>query len=168
MHKLFIFINGILLAGAIFLCGCSNPEEEKANTNAVLRAEVKEILDSIQPIHKGILTTSDRNDIVNNSDIVITLDKYKRLCELTGLKFYSWILSEASNNPFFTDEQFQKLTENNPKLIPFYVEDEASGTLYFAPPPEQEFIINKYKEWFAKNGETFDFHSLQKKRNKTE
>jgi DNA-binding transcriptional LysR family regulator len=42
--------------------------------------------------------------------------------------------------------------------------DEISGNIYFAPPPEQEFIINKFKTWFAKNGETFDFYALQQAR----
>lgn len=167
MSKSSLFLFGIILSAVCFFAGCSDPEKEKAEANIALRNEVKEILEAIQPVHKGFLTSEERSDIVN-SDIIITLDKYKRLCELTGLMFYSWVLSESNNNPFFTNEQFQKLTENNPKLIPFFVEDEVSGTLYFAPPPEQEFIISKYKNWFAKNGETFDFHALQQKRNKTE
>ena len=82
---------------------------------------------------------------------------------MTGVNFFSWVLSDP-NSPFFTPEQYKKLTEMNPKIIPFYVEDEISGNIYFAPPPEQEFIINKFKTWFAKNGETFDFYALQQAR----
>lgn len=158
-----IFI-AFLMVAALFFCGCSNPEEERAKANAALRAEVKEILETIHIVEKGVLTSVDRGDIVNN-DILLILEKYKRLCELTGINFFSWVLSDP-NSPFFTPEQYKKLTELNPRIIPFYVEDEISGNLYFAPPPEQEFIINKFKAWFAKNGETFDFYALQQARTK--
>ena len=166
MKKITSFLFILTVLSGIFICGCSNPEEERAKANAALRAEVKEILDSIHIVEKGVLTSVDRGDILNN-EILQILERYKRLCELTGLTYYSWVLSEA-NSPFFTLEQYQKLTERNPKIIPFYVEDEISGTIYFAPPPEQEFIITKYKNWFAKNGDTFDFDALQKARSTTE
>lgn len=162
MHIFKSFSALLCISLCIFLCGCSDPVEEKAKNNAALRAEVREILDTIHTVDKGILTSVDRGDIVN-SDILIILDKYKRLCELTGISYYSWVLTEP-NSQFFTAEQFQKLTERNPKIVPFYVEDEMSGNIYFAPPPEQDFIIGKYKAWFAKNGETFDFDALQKAR----
>ena len=161
-------INFRLAASVLFmmlaLCfaGCSNPEEEKAKANAALRAEAEEILNTIHIVEKGVLTSVDRGDIINN-DILTILEKYKRLCELTGVNFYSWVLSDP-NSPFFTPEQYKKLTEMNPKIIPFYVEDDISGNIYFAPPPEQEFIINKFKTWFAKNGGTFDFYALQQAR----
>ena len=152
----------LLMMLALCFAGCSNPEEEKAKANAALRAEVEEILNTIHIVEKGVLTSVDRGDIINN-DILTILEKYKRLCELTGVNFYSWVLSDP-NSPFFTPEQYKKLTEMNPKIIPFYVEDDISGNIYFAPPPEQEFIINKFKTWFAKNGGTFDFYALQQAR----
>ncbi|MBR2723647.1 MAG: hypothetical protein IKB77_04870 [Lentisphaeria bacterium] len=164
MSKITAFCLAVIAVCSMFFAGCSNPEEEKAKANAALRAEVREILENIHIVEKAVLTSVDRGDIVNN-DILIILDKYKRLCELTGISFYSWVLSEP-NSPFLSSEQFKKLTEQNPKVIPFYVEDDISGNIYFAPPPEQEFIINKFKAWFAKNGETFDFYALQQARTK--
>lgn len=150
-----------VLAAAVMIlfAGCSDPAEEKAKSNAALRAEFKELIESIHIIEKGILTVADRADIVN-ADIMLMLDKYKRINELTGISFYSWVIS-TPGSPYYTNEHFQKLTERTPRLIPLYVEDEMSGTLYFAPPPEQEFIINKYKEWFASKGQTFDFDAVQ-------
>lgn len=162
MKKTF-FLFAVLAVLMTSFCGCSDPAVEKEKSNAALRAEVTEILDSIHVVEKGILSTADRADIVNG-DILMIYEKYKRLCELTGLKFYSWVLT-APNTPFYSEEHFKKLTERTPKLIPFCVEDDMSGTLYFAPPQEQEFIINKYKDWFAKNGGTFDFDAVQKERN---
>ncbi len=164
MSKTTAFLFALITACSMFFAGCSNPEEEKAKANAALRAEVREILENIHIVEKAVLTSVDRGDIINN-DILIILDKYKRLCELTGISFYSWVLSEP-NSPFLSSEQFKKLTEQNPKVIPFYIEDDISGNIYFAPPPEQEFIINKFKAWFAKNGETFDFYALQQARTK--
>ncbi len=160
MRRFVCFCTVVFAVMSVFFCGCSNPEEEKAKANAALRAEVQEILDSLQVVDKSMLSAVDRGDILN-SEIMLMLDKFKRLSEITGLVFYSWVLSEP-NTPYFSEEQYQKLTVNHPKLIPFYVEDEMSGTIYFAPPPEQEFIIEKYKEWFAKNGAAFDFDAVQK------
>lgn len=162
MKKIFLLC-AVFAALMTFCCGCSDPAAEKEKSNAALRAEAKEILDTIHVVEKGILSTADRADIVNG-DILMIYEKYKRLCELTGLKFYSWVLT-APGTPFYSEEHFKKLTENTPKLIPFGVEDEMSGALYFAPPQEQEFIINKYKDWFARNGESFDFDAVQKERN---
>ena len=65
-------INFRLAASVLFmmlaLCfaGCSNPEEEKAKANAALRAEVEEILNTIHIVEKGVLTSVDRGDIINN------------------------------------------------------------------------------------------------------
>ena len=163
----FISLAAILLAvSTLGLCGCSKPEQGSDKANAALRAEVKEILETIHSVDKDTLSPVDRGDIVN-SDILEIIRKYNRLCELTGISFYSWVLSSPGTDPA-SQERFKKLTETNPKLIPFYAEDEVSGTLYFAAPPEQEFIIKKYKDWFAKNGETFDFYALQKARTKQE
>lgn len=153
----------ILAVCALVLCGCSDPVEEKAKANAALRAEVAEILESINIVDKKVLTSVDRGDIVN-SDILQMVEKFKRLRELTGVTFYAWVISEP-NSEHFPAEQYKKLTERAPGVIPFYVEDDLSGNIYFAPPPEQEFIINKYKAWFDQNGGVFDFDALQKSRN---
>ena len=116
MKKFMLLIAVVFLA---FFCGCSDPAAEKEKANAALRAEVKEILDTIHIVEKGILSTADRSDIVNG-DILMIFDKYKRLCELTGLNFYSWILT-TPDGKFYTEEHFRKLTENTPKLVPFFV-----------------------------------------------
>lgn len=159
MKKINLFI---LVISAFILFGCSDPVEEKAKSNAALRAEVAEILESINIVDKKILTSVDRGDIVN-SDILQIVDRFKRLRELTGVTFYAWVISEP-NSEHFPAEQYKKLTERTPGIIPFYVEDAMSGNIYFAPPPEQEFIIGKYKAWFEQHGNTFDFDALQKSR----
>ena len=139
----------------VILCGCSDPAAEKAKNNAALRAEVAEILESIHIVDKKVLTSVDRGDVVN-SDILQIVEKFKRLRELSGITFYAWAISEPDNE-HFTAEQYKKLTERTPGIIPFYVEDDFSGNIYFAPPPEQDFIISKYKAWFDRVGGVFDF-----------
>ena len=160
MKKIALFMAFFAGVLAFILCGCSDPAAEKAANNAAIRAEVQEILETIHIVDKKMLTSVDRGDIVN-SDILQIIEKFKRLKELTGVTFYAWVISDP-NSEHFPAEQYKKLTERTPGIIPFYVEDDLSGAIYFAPPPEQEFIIGKYKEWFDRQGGVFDFDALQK------
>ena len=157
MKKFSLFVFGILL---ICLCGCSDPVKEKEKSNAALRAEVAEILETLQIVDKKMLTSVDRGDIVNN-DILQTVEKLKRLRILTNYIVHAKLNSQVDEE-HFPYQQFKKLTERYPGVVPFYIEDEISGNIYFAPPPEQEFIINKYREWFDRNGGTFDFDASLK------
>ena len=157
MKNLSLLFFGLLL---FCLCGCSDPAEEKIKNNAALRAEVAEILETLQIVDKKILTSVDRGDIVNN-DILQTVEKIKRLHMLTGHIVLAKLNSQVDNE-HFPYEYFKKLTERYPGVVPFYMEDEISGNIYFAPPPEQEFIISKYREWFDRNGGKFDFDARLK------
>lgn len=158
MKNCFKILTICLCGLAVFVGGCSSAEDEKNKANEAYRAEFKANLDTLRVVDKQVFTAADRGDIVNG-DIVTMMKNLKRMVEMTEVEFFSHPVTDVDGS-VYTEEYKSILTRSTGGFIPLYFEDEVSGNVYFAPAAEQEFIIKKWKDWYEKNGQNFDYHKV--------